>query len=89
MPADAVNARIYPAGILTPLRHMEVERLHDASRGNLAQLLHHCALAVLNNGIERLLDKPGAHFFPYHSPEISVTCNMSQRCCVTTPQGYI
>lgn len=50
MPADAVNARIYPAGILTPLRHMEVERLQDASRGDLAQLSHQCALAVLNSG---------------------------------------
>ncbi len=31
---------------------MEVERLHDASRGDLAQLLHRCALAVLNSGQE-------------------------------------
>ncbi|NIM71297.1 MAG: DUF3412 domain-containing protein [Xanthomonadales bacterium] len=29
---------------------MEVERLHDASRGNLAQLIRRCALAVLNSG---------------------------------------
>ncbi len=50
MPSDAVNARIYPAGILTTLSRMEVERLHDASRGNLAQLIRRCALAVLNSG---------------------------------------
>lgn len=52
MPADAVSARIYPAGILTTLSRMEVERLHDASRGDLAQLLRRCALAVLNSGQE-------------------------------------
>ena len=50
MSADAINARIYPAGILTTLSHMEVERLHDASRGDLAELLRRCALAVLNSG---------------------------------------
>jgi len=32
------------------LSRMEVERLHDASRGDLAQLLRRCALAVLNSG---------------------------------------
>ncbi|MDX1460640.1 MAG: nucleotide 5'-monophosphate nucleosidase PpnN, partial [Xanthomonadales bacterium] len=50
MPADSVNARIYPAGILTTLSRLEVERLHDASRGDLAALLRRCALAVLNSG---------------------------------------
>jgi hypothetical protein len=50
LPADAVSARIYPAGILTTLSRMEVERLHDASRGDLAALLRRCALAVLNSG---------------------------------------
>jgi len=50
MSADAISARIYPAGILTMLSRKEVERLHDASRGNLAELLRRCALAVLNSG---------------------------------------
>ena len=45
MPADSVSARIYPAGILTTLSKMEVERLHDASRGDLSALLRRCALA--------------------------------------------
>lgn len=31
---------------------MEVERLHDASRGELGELLRRCALAVLNSGSE-------------------------------------
>ncbi len=31
---------------------MEVERLHDASRGELGELLRRCALAVLNSGNE-------------------------------------
>jgi predicted Rossmann-fold nucleotide-binding protein len=50
--AKAINARIYPAGILTVLSHMEVERLHDASRGELGALLRRCALGVLNSGTE-------------------------------------
>ena len=50
MPADSISARIYPAGILTTLSRMEVERLHDASQGDLAKLLRECALAVLNSG---------------------------------------
>lgn len=50
MSADAISARIYPAGILTMLSRLEVERLHDASRGNLAEVLRCCALAVLNSG---------------------------------------
>jgi len=48
--ADAISARIYPAGILTTLSRLEVERLHDASRGDLAELLRGCALAELNSG---------------------------------------
>ena len=52
MSADAINARIYPAGILTTLSRQEVERLHDASRGELGELLRRCALAVLNSGNE-------------------------------------
>ncbi len=50
MSAEAISARIYPAGILTMLSRMEVERLHDASRGDLAELIRCCALAVLNSG---------------------------------------
>lgn len=52
MSADAISARIYPAGILTTLSRIEVERLHDASQGDLAGLLRRCALAVLNSGNE-------------------------------------
>jgi len=48
--AEPISARIYPAGILTMLSRMEVERLHDASRGELGDLLRRCALAVLNSG---------------------------------------
>lgn len=50
MSAEPISARIYPAGILTVLSRMEVERLHDASRGKLGELLRRCALAVLNSG---------------------------------------
>ena len=52
MSAEPISARIYPAGILTMLSRMEVERLHDASRGKLGELLRRCALAVLNSGNE-------------------------------------
>ncbi len=50
MSAEPINARIYPAGILTVLSRREVERLHDASRGELGELLRRCALGVLNSG---------------------------------------
>lgn len=50
--AEPISARIYPAGILTMLSRMEVERLHDASRGDLSELLRCCALGVLNSGNE-------------------------------------
>jgi len=50
--AEPISARIYPAGILTMLSRMEVERLHDASRGHLGELLRRCSLAVLNSGNE-------------------------------------
>ncbi len=50
MPADSVSTRLYPAGMLNTLSRHEVERLHDASRGDLAGLLKRCALAVLNSG---------------------------------------
>ena len=52
MSAEPISARIYPAGILTTLSRLEVERLHDASRGELGELLRRCALAVLNSGTE-------------------------------------
>lgn len=52
MSAEPISARIYPAGILTTLSRLEVERLHDASRGELGELLRRCALAVLNSGSE-------------------------------------
>ena len=52
MPADSVNTRLYPAGILNTLSRNEVERLHDASRGDLAELVRRCSLAVLNSGNE-------------------------------------
>ena len=52
MSADPISARIYPAGILTTLSRQEVERLRDASRGELGGLLRRCSLAVLNSGNE-------------------------------------
>ncbi len=50
MPADSVSTHLYPAGMLNTLSRHEVERLHDASRGDLAGLVKRCALAVLNSG---------------------------------------
>ena len=52
MSAEPISARIYPAGILTMLSRMEVERLHQASQGEMGGLLRRCALAVLNSGNE-------------------------------------
>ncbi len=52
MATDAVSTRIYPAGMLNTLSRQEVERLTDASRGDLSDLLRRCALAVLNSGNE-------------------------------------
>jgi predicted Rossmann-fold nucleotide-binding protein len=70
MSADAISARIYPAGILTMLSRKEVERLHDASRGNLAELLRRCALAVLNSGNDG--DDAEALLERYHDFKIEV-----------------
>lgn len=70
MPSDSVSARIYPAGMLTTLSRMEVERLHDASRGELAELLRRCALAVLNSGNQG--DDAEALLEEYHDFEIEV-----------------
>jgi predicted Rossmann-fold nucleotide-binding protein len=50
--SQSVSTRLYPAGILNTLSRHEVERLHDASRGDLADLVRRCALAVLNSGNE-------------------------------------
>jgi predicted Rossmann-fold nucleotide-binding protein len=52
MSAEPVTTRIYPAGMLYTLSRLEVERLQDASRGDLAGLVRRCALAVLNSGNE-------------------------------------
>jgi predicted Rossmann-fold nucleotide-binding protein len=52
MSSAAVSTRIYPAGMLYTLSRQEVERLHDVSRGDLAELVRRCALAVLNTGNE-------------------------------------
>ena len=70
MPSDSVSARIYPAGMLTTLSHMEVERLHDASRGDLAALLRQCTLAVLNSGSQG--DDAEALLQQYHDFDIEV-----------------
>ena len=52
MSAASVSTRVYPAGMLNTLSQREVERLQDVSRGELAELVRRCALAVLNSGIE-------------------------------------
>jgi predicted Rossmann-fold nucleotide-binding protein len=56
--------------MLTTLSHMEVERLHDASRGDLSALLRQCALAVLNSGNQG--DDAEALMRMYHDFEIEV-----------------
>ncbi len=45
-----VDARISPEGRLAVLSKAEVNKLLDTSQGGLYQLLHNCALAVLNCG---------------------------------------
>ena len=70
MPSDSVSAQIYPAGMLTTLSRKEVERLHDASRGDLADLIRCCALAVLNSGSQG--DDAEALLELYHDFEIEV-----------------
>ncbi len=52
MAVEPVTTRIYPAGMLYTLSRHEVERLQDASRGDLAELVRRCSLAVLNSGSE-------------------------------------
>ena len=52
MSAASVSTRVYPAGMLNTLSQREVARLQDISRGDPAELLRRCALAVLNSGNE-------------------------------------
>ena len=52
MSAASVSTRVYPAGMLNTLSQREVARLQDITRGDLAELLRRCALAVLNSGNE-------------------------------------
>ena len=70
MLADSVSTRLYPAGMLNTLSRHEVERLHDASRGDLAGLLRRCALAVLNSGDQG--DDAEALLATYHDFRIEV-----------------
>ncbi len=50
MKEPTVDARISPEGHLAVLSKAEVNKLLDTSQGGLYQLLHNCALAVLNCG---------------------------------------
>jgi predicted Rossmann-fold nucleotide-binding protein len=52
MSAASVSTRVYPAGMLNTLSQREVARLQDISRGDLAEMLRRCALAVLTSGNE-------------------------------------
>ncbi|MDX1556449.1 MAG: pyrimidine/purine nucleosidase domain-containing protein, partial [Xanthomonadales bacterium] len=56
--------------MLNTLSRHEVERLHDASRGDLADLLRRCALAVMNSGNDS--DDPEALMARYRDFEIQV-----------------
>lgn len=46
---DSISTQVYPAGILNTLSRHEVERLTDASHGDLYERLRMCMLAVLNS----------------------------------------
>lgn len=46
---DSITTQVYPAGILNTLSRQEVERLSDASHGDLYERLRMCMLAVLNS----------------------------------------
>ncbi len=70
MTPDSVSTRFYPAGMLNTLSRHEVERLHDASRGDLADLLRRCALAVMNSGADS--DDPEALMERYRDFSIQV-----------------
>lgn len=56
--------------MLNTLSRHEVERLHDASRGDLSDLLRRCALAVLNSGADS--DDPEALMARYRDFRIQV-----------------
>ena len=70
MSADSVSTRLYPAGMLNTLSRHEVERLHDASQGELGNLVRRCALAVLNSGNQG--DDAESLLAKYHDFEIEV-----------------
>ena len=70
MSSAAVSTRIYPAGMLYTLSRQEVERLQDVSRGDLAELVRRCSLAVLNSGNES--DDAEALLEQYRDFEIDV-----------------
>ena len=61
---------MYPAGMLNTLSRLEVERLQDASRGDLADLVRRCSLAVLNSGNES--DDPELMMERYKDFEIEI-----------------
>jgi len=84
--ADSVSTRLYPAGMLNTLSRNEVERLHDASRGDLSALLRRCALAVLNSGNES--DDAEALLRKYHDFSIEVQqVNRGLRLQLTNAPG--
>lgn len=56
--------------MLNTLSRHEVDRLQDASRGDLAGLLRRCALAVLNSGVQN--DDPEAMLERYSDFDIQV-----------------
>jgi hypothetical protein len=86
LPADSVSTRLYPAGMLNTLSRLEVERLTDASRGNLSGLLRRCALAVLNSGNQG--DDAEALLARYHDFEIEVQqVNRGLRLQLTNAPG--
>lgn len=70
MNAGSVSTKLYPAGMLNTLSRHEVERLQDASRGDLADLVRRCSLAVLNSGAHS--DDPEALLERYRDFAIQV-----------------
>lgn len=50
MEIQGIDARVTPEGSLNILSQIEVNRLHDRSKGGLYDLFRQCALAVLNSG---------------------------------------
>ena len=70
MSSEPVSTRLYPAGMLNTLSRHEVERLHDASQGELGDLVRRCALAVLNSGNQG--DDAESMLASYHDFKIEV-----------------